>query len=198
MIYGASSVAIDETTVVEMLDGFESFERTSKSSRNDDEATVALAREGADLLLGENDNVLKEIVTDVSADAITASLKKAFAGLPFTPTESKERFLKLTESEEKAASLLATLSSRANGKGVHGEGTSPSISPKVLTELTSLLRDYGGGGVSLASKLTKKVVEKNKKNIEDGLGAGKEGGGGGSFTLEKGLKNVLGQVEGVL
>ncbi|GMH51531.1 hypothetical protein TrRE_jg722, partial [Triparma retinervis] len=49
MVYGASSSTIDETTVVDMLDGFESFERTSKSSKDDDEATVALAREGADL-----------------------------------------------------------------------------------------------------------------------------------------------------
>lgn len=186
-----------------MLEGFESFERTSKTSKDNDEATVALAREGADLLLGENDNVLKEIVTDVSADAITAQLKHALANLPFTPPESKKRFLKLTESEEKAASLITKLSSRVNGDNNH-EGdnssvlsslpgsSSPNLSPKVVGELAGLLREYGGGGVSLASKLTKKVAEKNKKNIKDGLG---DDDGGSAFGLEKALGNVLDRVE---
>jgi hypothetical protein len=52
--------------------------------------------------------------------------------------------------------------------------------------------------VSLASKLTKKVAEKNKKNIEDGLGGEEDVGTEGSFALERGLKNVLDQVEGRL
>jgi len=201
MVYGASTSTVDETTVVDMLEGFETFERTSKTSKDNDEATVALAREGADLLLGENDNVLKEIVTDVSADAITAQLKHTLANLPFTPSESKKRFLKLTESEEKAASLLKKLSSKVNGEH-EGDNSSvlsslsvsssPNLSPKVVGELVGLLREYGGGGVSLASKLTKKIAVKNKKNIEDGIG---DDGGESAFGLEKALGNILDRVE---
>ena len=34
MVYGASASTVDETTVVDMLEGFESFERTSKTSKD--------------------------------------------------------------------------------------------------------------------------------------------------------------------
>lgn len=151
-------------------------------------------------LLTTNPYNLLQIVTDVSADAITAQLKHVLANLPFTPPESKKRFLKLTESEEKAASLIIKLSSRPSGSADNQDsqpslpGTPPNLSPKAIGELASLLREYGGGGASLASKLTKKVAEKNKKNIEDGL-VGGGGEGEGSFALEKALSNVLDRVE---
>ncbi|GMI17050.1 hypothetical protein TrLO_g9625 [Triparma laevis f. longispina] len=204
MIYGASGT-FDPKTVIDTVDGFASFQTATKSAggaHSDDTSTLSssttppvstsVLKSGADLLFAENgSNALQDLTADIGSDALTALVKNFLTDLPLTPKESKEKFLKLTDGEEKASEILNLL----NNKRGDGEDSNPSTgglpTPPNLGEAQDLLnslRDYAPGGQRIGRKLVAKLATKAKHNLEKGL----EDGGGGNQVEKQVLSRLKG------
>lgn len=207
MIYGASGT-FDPKTVVDTVDGFASYQTATKSAggaHSDDTSTLSsstttpvstsVLKSGADLLFAENgSNALQDLTADIGSDALTALVKNFLTDLPLTPKESKEKFLKLTDGEEKASEILNLL----NNKRGDGEDSNPSTgglpTPPNLGEAQNLLnslRDYAPGGQRIGRKLVAKLATKAKHNLEKGL----EDGGGGNQVEKQVLSRLKGGFE---
>ena len=113
--------------------------------------------------------------------------------LPLTPAASKEKFLKLTDGEEKASEILNLFGNRGGEEGAVGGGGGGGLgglpTPPNLGSAQSIinsLRDYAPGGQRVGRKLVAKLATKAKHNLERGLEDG-----GGENQVEKQLLSRL-------
>ncbi|GMH76505.1 hypothetical protein TL16_g07110 [Triparma laevis f. inornata] len=179
-------------TATKSAGGAHSDDTSTLSSSTTPPVSTSVLKSGADLLFAENgSNALQDLTADIGSDALTALVKNFLTDLPLTPKESKEKFLKLTDGEEKASEILNLL----NNKRGDGEDSNPSTgglpTPPNLGEAQDLLnslRDYAPGGQRIGRKLVAKLATKAKHNLEKGL----EDGGGGNQVEKQVLSRLKG------
>lgn len=182
-------------TATKSAGGAHSDDTSTLSSSTTTPVSTSVLKSGADLLFAENgSNALQDLTADIGSDALTALVKNFLTDLPLTPKESKEKFLKLTDGEEKASEILNLL----NNKRGDGEDSNPSTgglpTPPNLGEAQNLLnslRDYAPGGQRIGRKLVAKLATKAKHNLEKGL----EDGGGGNQVEKQVLSRLKGGFE---
>ena len=180
MIYGAAGV-FDPKTVVDTVEGFQSFQSSTKGGAHaqKESATIdtAVLKEGADLILATNgSNALQDLTTDIGSDAVTALVKGFLSDLPFTPRASRDQFLQLTESEQKATEILGLLNSRNAEEEKKDEGlfpnlpslpTPPPVNPENVGTVINAVREYAPGGQRIARKLALQLAKKSSHNLEN-------------------------------
>jgi predicted unusual protein kinase regulating ubiquinone biosynthesis (AarF/ABC1/UbiB family) len=137
LLYGAGD-AVDAERLSDLADGFATYTTTTKSlesgkNRNglaDAEAAITLAKDASDILLAKDGNLVQTLLVEESALATSANVKDALFNalvdgprrfreslplgigsmLPILPIEDGVRpFLRKTESEEKAQTLVGKL-----------------------------------------------------------------------------------------